>query len=209
MTTMATPKLTTKATTTTRIRAALSLSPCLLRIRPFSSHQHHAKPPPWSTTATTTAAAAATAANTSSNHYSCYKRRTRSSSSICSSNRSSSCCFSRLVWLISISIVSILSLAGIRVVYAADGFNSQVMSRVIERLQGFMQIPIDAAGRATRFHSIGGFPNNMTTQERDLIMQFFYMEYPLVVSYGVEDGSFILYDTATWAAVDFREPGEY
>jgi hypothetical protein len=84
--------------------------------------------------------------------------------------------------------------------------NLQVLERVHDRLNDFMTQPVQIANRAAKFRSIGGFPSDMDATDRKMVQQFFYIDQPALVYYGLEDGTFILYDV-NGDAVSYREPG--
>lgn len=85
-------------------------------------------------------------------------------------------------------------------------FNTQVMARVLERLEDFMKIPVQATARAEKLRTLGFFPHQLQGQDRDRMFQYLYGEDPVVLYYGLEDGTFLLH-SGDFTEASYREPG--
>lgn len=86
-------------------------------------------------------------------------------------------------------------------------FNTQVMWRVLERIEDFTSIPVHAAARAEKMRKLGVFfPHQLQGQERRVTLPFLFAEVPYTLYYGLEDGTFLIISTDGQAS--YREPGE-
>lgn len=103
-------------------------------------------------------------------------------------------------------IVSGLLLAAVQA--QENEFNTQVMARVMERLEDFMKIPVQATARSERLRRLGNvFPHSLRGKDRDNTLQYLYSEDPVTLYYGLEDGTFIIH-AGSFEVASYREPGE-
>jgi hypothetical protein len=94
---------------------------------------------------------------------------------------------------------------------SSEESDGQILKRVKDHLDSFMDAPVQAIHRAQRFLLVGGFPS-LEAADRDFVSKWMWMELFLYVYYGLEDGSFLIYNdprTTKLAQTGLllREPG--
>ena len=94
------------------------------------------------------------------------------------------------------------------------GAGGQILARVADHLDYFMNAPVDAIRRAQRYSNAGGFGDGPSFQifHYDSILKWLWMELSLHVYFGLEDGEFLIYIDPTASTVpnlgfQYRRPG--